>query len=267
MIGYALHKKGIITIPTKEFNGQVSLDGDKIFPLMVMNLLPAGIRGLVVGGLLAALMSSLSSLFNSCASLFTIDIYEKIRPGKSEKHLVTVGRIATGVIVIFGIMWIPVMPMVSQGGLYKYLQSVQGYLAPPITVVFLLGLFWKRINSYGAVWGLCTGFVLGMGKLTVQAFFGAGKIETPNYLAAIGDFNFLYYSGVLFAISVLVVVFVSLVTAPPGAEKVASLTFATATEEDKCNNRASWNTWDVIATCVVLGLVLGMYLYFTFWLS
>ena len=266
MIGYALHKKGIITIPTKEFNGQVSLDGDKIFPLMVVNLLPAGIRGFVVGGLLAALMSSLSSLFNSCASLFTIDIYEKIRPGKSEKHLVTVGRIATGVIVLFGIMWIPVMPMVSQGGLYKYLQSVQGYLAPPITAVFLLGLFWKRINSHGAVWGLCAGFILGMAKLTIQAFFGAGKIETPNYLAAIGDFNFLYCSGVLFAISILVIVFVSLVTAPPSAEKVASLTFATATEEDKHNNRASWNKWDVIATCVVLGLVLGIYLYFTLWL-
>ena len=266
MIGYALHHKGLITIPTKEFNGQVSLDGDKIFPLMVMNLLPAGIRGLVVGGLLAALMSSLSSLFNSCASLFTIDIYEKLRPGKSEKHLVTVGRIATGVIVIFGIMWIPVMPMVSQGGLYKYLQSVQGYLAPPITAVFLLGLFWKRINSHGAVWGLCTGFILGMAKLTVQAFFGAGKIETPAYLAAIGDFNFLYCSGVLFAISILIIVFVSLVTVPPNMEKIAGLTFATATEEDKRNNRASWNKWDIILTVTVLGLVLGMYLYFTFWL-
>ena len=266
MIGYALHHKGLITIPTKEFNGQVSLDGDKIFPLMVMNLLPAGIRGLVVGGLLAALMSSLSSLFNSCASLFTIDIYEKLRPGKSEKHLVTVGRIATGSIVIFGIMWIPVMPMVSQGGLYKYLQSVQGYLAPPITAVFLLGLFWKRINSHGAVWGLCVGFILGMAKLTVQAFFGAGKIETPAYLAAIGDFNFLYCSGVLFAISILIIVFVSLVTAPPNMEKIAGLTFATATEEDKRYNRASWNRWDIILTVTVLGLVLGMYLYFTFWL-
>ena len=264
LIGFALHQKGVITIPIREDTGK--LNGDQIFPIMVMNLLPVGIRGLVVGGLLAALMSSLSSLFNSCASLFTIDIYEKIRPGTSEKHLVAVGRIATGIIVVLGMMWIPVMPMISKGGLYQYLQSVQGYLAPPITAVFLLGLFWKRINSHGAMWGLSVGFILGMAKLTIQAFFGAGKIENPQFLAAIGDFNFLYASGVLFALSVLLVVGISLVTRPPDMEKIAGLTYATASEEDKRANRESWNKWDVFLTFVVLGLVLGMYLYFTFWL-
>ncbi len=228
LIGFALHQKGVITIPIREDTGK--LNGDQIFPIMVMNLLPVGIRGLVVGGLLAALMSSLSSLFNSCASLFTIDIYEKIRPGTSEKHLVAVGRIATGIIVVLGMMWIPVMPMISKGGLYQYLQSVQGYLAPPITAVFLLGLFWKRINSHGAMWGLSVGFILGMAKLTIQAFFGAGKIENPQFLAAIGDFNFLYASGVLFALSVLLVVGISLVTRPPDMEKIAGLTAATACE-------------------------------------
>ena len=149
LIGYALYQKGVIEIPTKIVDGQEGLDGDQVFAVMVSSLLPAGLRGLVVGGLLAALMSSLSSLFNSCASLFTVDIYEKINPKASERHLVSVGRVATVVVVAMGIIWIPVMQRISEGGLYKYLQSVQGYLAPPITAVFLLGLFCKRINVRG----------------------------------------------------------------------------------------------------------------------
>ena len=143
---------------------------------------------------MAALMSSLSSLFNSTATLFTVDIYEKIRPGMPERHLVAVGRLATLIVVALGLLWIPVMPLISKGGLYQYLQSVQGYLAPPITAVFLLGLFNQRVNAKGAVWGLGTGFALGIGKLTIQALFGKGKIESPAMLAAIGDFNFLYCS-------------------------------------------------------------------------
>ena len=273
LIGYALNSRGLIHIPQKVLNGQLLfekgqavLNGDMVFPTMVTSLLPSGLRGLVVAGLLAALMSSLSSLFNSSASLFTIDIYEKIRPGQSERHLVTVGRLATGVVVVLGILWIPVMPLVSGGGLYKYLQSVQGYLAPPITAVFLLGLFWKRTNSRGAVWGLGAGFVLGMAKLTIQAFFGAGKIESPAVLAAIGDFNFLYFSGVLFAASVAIVIVASLMTAPPSPEQIVSLTYATATPEDKRLNRANWNYVDILMTALVLSLVLGMYLYFSFWL-
>ena len=169
MIGWALHQKGIIQLPPKIVNGEVvaPIDGDQVFPSLVRMLLPPGIRGLIVACLLAALMSSLASLFNSSASLFTVDIYEKIRPGQSEQHLLMVGRIATATVVVLGIIWIPVMAKVSGGGLYQYLQSVQGYLAPPITAVFFLGLFWKRLNSAGATWALGTGFVLGMLKLTI----------------------------------------------------------------------------------------------------
>ena len=184
-----------------------------------------------------------------------------------EKHLVMVGRIATAVIVGLGILWIPVMPLISKGGLYQYLQSVQGYLAPPITAVFLLGLFWKRVNASGAVWGLCAGFALGMGKLLIQAFFGAGKIESPAFMAAHGDFNFLYFSGVLFAISVIVIVTASLLTPAPLEEQIQGLTYASVTADEKRENRANWNRVDVILTCVVLGLVIGMYLYFSFWLN
>ena len=263
MIGYALFKQGNLTIPLAEDG---TLKGDMVFPMMVQKLLPTGLRGLVVGGLLAALMSSLSSLFNSSASLFTIDIYEKIRPGQSERHLVTVGRIATGVVVVLGMAWIPVMHTIGEGGLYLYLQSVQGYLAPPITAVFLLGLFWKRINSKGAVAGLSIGFVVGMIKLTLEAMEGAGHLVDVPVLEAIGQFNFLYASGVLLVISVAIIIGVSLASEKPSEEQIVGLTYATATEEQKRENRASWNYVDVIGTVVVLGLVLGMYLYFSFWL-
>ena len=267
LIGYALHQKGLLAIPTKVVDGETVLAGDQVFPVMVSTLLPVGLRGLVVGGLMAALMSSLSSLFNSCASLFTKDVYEKINPGASERRLVNVGRIATGVVVALGIVWIPVMPMISKGGLYKYLQSVQSYLAPPITAVFLLGLFFKRINSAGAACGLVAGFVLGMGKLTIQALVGGGTITGPEWLVAIGDYNFLFASGWLLGISVAIVVSVSLMTPPPDDKKISGLTYATATVEQKAENRASWNKWDVIASIAVLAVVAGLYIYFSFWLG
>jgi SSS family solute:Na+ symporter len=265
LIGYALHQKGVegFSIPTED--GVIK--GDMVFPTMVSSLLPVGLRGLVVGGLLAALMSSLSSLFNSCASLFTVDVYKKLHPQASEKLLVHVGRMATGVIVVLGLLWIPIMPMIAKGGLYKYLQSVQGYLAPPITAVFLLGLFCKRINAKGAVAGLTVGFIAGIAKLTIQGMAGADKFADGSLLQFIGDYNFLYASGWLLAISVVVVVSVSLMTAPPSEEQIKNLTYSTATPEQRKENRESWNKWDVIATVGVLGLVLAMYLYFSFWLK
>ncbi len=269
LIGYALHQKGLITIPLKMTNGQEVLDGDKVFAVMVTSLLPAGLRGLVVGGLLAALMSSLSSLFNSCASLFTVDIYEKINPKASERHLVTVGRIATLVVVVMGIIWIPVMQRVSQGGLYRYLQDVQSYLGPPITAVFLLGLFFKRINGNGAVAGLAIGFIAGMGKLALQALTGGSSpvITSPDWLVYIGQYNFLFASGWLLLISIVAIVGVSLLTAPPKYEQIVNLTYATTTPEQKKEIRESWGLVDVLITVVVLGLVLGLYLYFSFWLN
>ncbi len=267
LMGYALHEKGIIQIPTKLVDGVAIINGDQVFPTMVTTLLPVGLRGVVVAGLLAALMSSLSALFNSAASLFTVDVYEKLWPGASEQKLVRVGRYATATVVGLGLLWIPVMPMISGGGLYQYLQSVQGYLAPPITAVFLLGIFWSRINSRGAVWGLASGFVIGMLKITIQAIFGHGKIENPAFLAAIGDFNFLYFTGVLFAISIVVVIAASFTAPPPDKAKLKGLTYASATEEDRKENRASWGWQDVVGTVAVLGGVLGMYLYFSFWLK
>lgn len=257
LIAYALAQKNLLRIDA----------ADQAFPEMVEELLPVGLRGMVVAGLIAALMSSLSSTFNSCSSLFTVDIYRKLRPEASERHLVTVGRLATFAVVGLGILWIPVMKLVSKGGLYVYLQSVQGYLAPPITAVFLLGLFSKRINAQGAVAGLTSGFVLGIAKLTLQAIVGAETIAMPDWLISIGKFNFLYFSGVLFAISVLVVVAVSLATKPQSESDIAGLTYATCTEEQRRENRESWNAWDVFHTIVILSIVLGIYVFFSFWLT
>jgi len=264
MIGYALHTKGIITIPAR---ADGSMNGDMVFPTMVAELLPAGLRGIVVAGLLSALMSSLASLFNSCATLFTVDIYQKLRPEKSQKELVRVGRIATGFVVAAGVIWIPVMKLVSGGGIYQYLQSVQGYLAPPITAVFLLGLFCKRINATGAFAGLAIGFVLGMIKLTVQALDGAGKFGDAGLLHEIGSYNFLYASGWLLVISVAVVVGGSLLTPAPTEEKLSGLTYSSITPEQAAENRASWGGAEVWATGVVLALVVGTYIYFSFWLG
>lgn len=262
MIGYGLHTKGIISLPLKEDGG---LDGDQVFPIMVSTLLPVGLRGLVVGGLLAALMSSLASLFNSCATLFTKDIYQKLNPGVDEARLVRVGRMATGVVVVLGLLWIPMMKAVSGGGLYVYLQSVQSYLAPPITAVFVLGLFFKRINSRGALVGLVTGFVLGMLKLAVQAGVGSGAIEGPEFMVAFGQINFLYFSGVLLLICVVVIVAASLSAPAPDEAQISGLTYGSLTEEDRRYNRESWSAIDVAATVIVLGIVLGVYLYFSFW--
>jgi len=261
MIGAALHARGAIAIPT---DAGGALNGDQVFPTLVATLLPPGMRGLVVAGLLAALMSSLSSLFNSTATLFTVDVYEKLRPGASERRYVNVGRAATGVVVLLGLAWIPVMPLISDGGLYQYLQNVQSYLAPPITAVFLLGIFFDRINTRGAVWGLCLGFGLGIGKLVAQSLFGAGKIESPALLAAIGDFNFLYFSGVLFLVCAIVIVLASLSAAAPDPARVRGLTFRT---RDREAVRASWNAADVALTAVVLGFVVLIYLYFSFWIG
>jgi len=261
LIGAALNSRGLLAIPTDAAGG---LDGDQVFPTLVTTLLPTGLRGLVVAGLMAALMSSLSSLFNSTATLFTVDIYEKIRPGASERQYVTVGRFATVVVVGLGLLWIPIMPRISEGGLYQYLQNVQSYLAPPITAVFLLGLFNNRINNRGAVWGLALGFALGIAKLLLQSLFGAGKIESPAILAAIGDMNFLYFSGVLFLISVVTIILASLTATAPDPERIRGLTFSSL---DRKAVRDSWDTRDIAATAVVLGLVAGIYIYFSFWIG
>ena len=150
--------------------GTLTLDDkNAAFPTLVKTIMPLGLRGLLAGGLLAALMSSLASVYNACSTLFTMDIYQKMKPEASGKQLVKVGRIATGVVVLLGMAWIPLMNRIS-GTLYQYLQSVQSYLAPPIAAVFLLGVFFKRLNGKGALTAMIVGFILGIVKLTLELF-------------------------------------------------------------------------------------------------
>jgi len=270
LMGWALNEQGFISIPMKmNAAGEMVMNGDQVFPTLVTTLLPAGLRGLIVACLLAALMSSLASLFNSSASLFTVDVYEKLVPNRTQKHYVTVGRIATTVVVILGMLWIPVMNKVQGGGLYQYLQSVQGYLAPPITAVFLLGVFWRRVNAPGAVWGLSVGFILGMTKLTIQALYGTadGKMADPAFLAAIGDFSFLYSTGILMAISVVVIVVVSLMTPAPSDLQLEGLTYSSVKSEAQDEIKASWDGWNKTLAWLIGILVIGMYTYFSFWLK
>ena len=268
MIGWALFKKAPEMFPLA-VNADGVIQGDMVFPMLVTTLLPAGLRGLIVACLLAALMSSLASLFNSSASLFTVDIYEKICPGKSEKHLVNVGRIATTVVVLLGIIWIPIMKVISSGGLYDYLQGAQSYLAPSITAVFLLGIFWKRMNTTGAMWGLVLGFTLGMLKLTIQSLFGAGKIETPAVLAYIGDYNQFYAGGVLFVISVAVIIIASVLTEAPTKKQTEGLTYAwlKSDKEASAEVSASWTFSNKLFAAIILTGCAAMYLYFSFWLN
>ncbi len=260
LIGAALNAQGVIHLPVKG----TGIDGDRVFPTLVTQLLPPGLRGLVIAGLLAALMSSLSSLFNSSAALFTVDIYQKLKKGASEKELVYVGKIATTVVVVCGLIWIPIMKQVAQGGggLYDYLQNVQSFLAPAITATFLLGIFWSRINAKGAVWGLTVGFILGMGKLTVQTFFGPGKLENPAILYNIGAFNAYYACGVLFLATVIVLVVVSLATKAQDPEQIKGLTFSSINKEEV---RASIHPVDIVTTLIVVAMILTIYLYFSFW--
>src|SRR5574344_618376 len=201
----------VFAIPLKTLaDGSQVINGDTVFPTLVQTLLPVGFRGLVVAGLIAALMSSLASLFNSVSTLFTVDVYKKLHPGVSEKSLVPIGRCTTVVMTALGIIWVPIMKAISSGGLYQYIQSVQSFLAPPIVAVFLLGLLWKRSNLRGATWGLGLGFVLGMMKLAIDGFF---KTSGPACLQALANFQDLYFSGILLITSFAIVIVASF-TAP-----------------------------------------------------
>ena len=216
LIAYAMTKTGQLSYGSS----------DQVFPTLVRELLPSGIRGLVAGGLLAALMSSLSSVFNSCSTLFTMDIYKKLYPETDEKKLVFVGRIATGIVVLSGILWIPFIKVVSGAGLYTYLQSVQAYIAPPIASVFLLGLFWSRINASGALAALVGGFIAGMIRLGLEIKKSTLTVDGIWY--QIADLNFLYFAIFSFLTCVVVLIAVSMFTPPPDLEKINGLTYDTS---------------------------------------
>ena len=246
-------------------NGQIIRENDKqAFPLMVANVLPVGVRGMVVAGLLAALMSSLAGVFNACSTLFTIDFYSRLKPNVSQEKLVWVGRVATGVMALIGLLWLPVI----QGGkgLYDYLQGVQAYLAPPIFVVFFAGIFNKRLNAKGALAALYSGFALGLIRLAIDTpvKLGSGFAYTEGtFLWIINNIFFQYYGLLIFIISLAVMYIVSYMTEAPDYARISGLTFGTRTEEQKKTTRDSWSAIDVFLSVLVVVLILIAYIYFS----
>lgn len=255
LIAYVLYQKGELQLP---LNASGEADFNAAFPAMVEQIMPMGLRGLLAGGLLAALMASLASVYNACSTLYTMDIYQPAHPKASEKQLVKVGRIATGVVVVLGMVWIPMMGRISNT-LYTYLQSVQSYLAPPIAAVFLLGVFFKRLNAKGAYTAMVSGFILGLLKLTLELF----KDSLSGVLYQFSTVNFLYFCIWLFLFAIVVMVVVSLRSEAPTNEKVKGLTFATTVAADKAASRASWNNLDIILSAIVVAIIFAVFLYFS----
>jgi SSS family solute:Na+ symporter len=267
MICFALAKSGGNAALQQNFfdeNGQIIRDNaQQAFPMLVTQVLPIGVRGVVVAGLLAALMSSLAGAFNASAALFTIDFYSKLRPLASQKHVVWVGRVATAVMVLIGLAWIPVIR--GGKGLYDYLQGIQSYLAPPIFVVFFLGIFSKRLNAKGCLWALIVGFALGLFRLAVDTPVKLIKdfsYAEGSFFWVMNNIYFQYYSLIILIVCLGVMVLVSYLTEEPAYSKINGLTYGTLTDEDRRTSRASWNKWDVIASGAVLVAILAAYLYF-----
>jgi SSS family solute:Na+ symporter len=245
---------------------------DEALPTLIGVLLPTGLKGLVVAGMLAALMSSLSSVFNSCSTLITWDVYKQLNPGASDRTLVWVGQISTVVLVVLGLLWIPMMDLIS-GQIYQYLQSVQAYISPPIAAVFLLGIFWQRLNAAGAIASLAVGFVLGIGRLLAEL----NKDSLGGFLYWYADINFLHFAIFLFVVCASVLIAVSFATPAPAPEKLRGLTFATTAGGETAQATAhgvqehlptlhsdpAWRLTDKVLTVGAILCVAAIWLYFT----
>lgn len=251
---------GLIARALVDKGEMVITRADHALPVMIQTLLPIGLRGIVVAGFLAALMSSLSAVFNSCSTLITFDVYKKMKPNASEAQLVRVGKISTAALVVLGFAWIPFMQYISSQ-VYVYLQSVQAYISPPIAAVFLLGIAWKRVNAKGAMAALWSGFVLGFARLLLEL----DKANLTGVLQWYATINFLHFAILLFVISVVILVVVSLLTQPEDEKKLAGLTFATAEAGHQGDLPASdpvWRGRDVWFSILLVASVGLVWLYF-----
>ncbi len=267
MICFALAKSGInqdIQSRLIDANGNVIREqAQGAFALLVTHVLPVGVRGIVVAGLLAALMSALAGVFNASSSLFTMDFYSRFKPNASQEKLVRVGRIATVVMVIIGLLWIPVIQ--GARGLYDYLQGIQAYLAPPIFVVFFFGVFMKRLNGPGCLATLLTGFLMGLFRLIVDTpvKLGGAAYTEGSFLWIVNNIFFQYYSLLITVVCILVFIIVSYATKQPDYAKIGGLTFSTLSPEDRKATRATWNTKDVVFSLLLIAAIIAIYLYFT----
>jgi SSS family solute:Na+ symporter len=246
---------------------------DYAYPTLILNLLPTGLVGLVMAALLAAVMGAMSSVFNSASTLVTLDFYKKIRPQASEGQLVNFGRVATGFMVLLGLLWVPFIHYISSQ-LYIYLQSVQAYISPPISACFVLGILWPRLNGAGAISSLLTGFVLGATRFVLELAdqAGGGHFQSPAVRWLV-DMNFLHYAIFMFVVCSLVLVVVSLMTKPPDRKQLAGLTFATVDEKiettvvDPRQRKPAHETQterviNIVFSLLLLGTVISLWIYF-----
>ena len=251
VIAYALLQEGTIDFSLS--------NADQALPTMITSFLPMGIKGLAIAGLLAALMSSLSSAFNSSSTLLTIDFYKQYRPNASDKNLVRFGQLATVVLVIVSLGWIPFMRALMGGGIFHYLQSVQAYISPPIAAVFLFGLMYKWINAKGAIVALWTGFALGIFRLVTEFMSKEGilVVADDSMLGMLLSINFLHYAIILFVFSAFVLSLISMLGKPQDEKQLRDVTF----DREK-PVKFRWST-DVILTVVLLILVLILWWVFS----
>ena len=249
IIAFALSQQGVLTYEKS----------DEVFPVLVKTLLPVGLKGLVAGGLMAALMSSLASVFNSCSTIFTIDIYKKLKPKTPEKRLVNIGKLATTIVVVLGIIWIPIMDKIGGGVLYQYLQSVQSYIAPPITAVFLLGIIWKRVNSKAAIVTLFSGLIVAAVRILAEIY----QTQLTGFALTFATINFAHMAIFMFILSIIICISVSLATNPPDYAAIQGLSFGTLSEKDRVVNKESISTIDIVLSVLLIIVVISVLSYFT----
>jgi SSS family solute:Na+ symporter len=240
---------------------------DTAFGSMVKFVLPAGVKGIVTIGFISALVASLAAFFNSCATLFTEDFYKPMFKGKSEAKYVLAGRIATIVVVILGIVWIPVM--MSLGSLYDYLQGIQSLLAPAMVAVFVMGIFSKKITPKAGEFGMIGGFIIGMVRLLTNILTTPAKETGLTIVNTTTDFwqntawfwqtNWLIFEIWLLVFIMIMMAVVSFFTKKPTQQQIEFVSF---TGDYKKLIRQSWNKWDVIASLGVIAFCAAFYWYF-----
>ncbi|CAH1777913.1 unnamed protein product [Owenia fusiformis] len=206
------------------------------YPLLVLRVMPTGLRGLMLAAMLAALMSSLTSIFNSSSTLFTMDIWQRVRPRASQNELVLTGRIFSAIMIGLSVAWLPILQLIQGSQLWNYLQSISSYINPPWVAVFLLGMFWPRCNEQGAFWGLMAGLIAGVIRMGIHFSFpepscAAGVEDTRP--AIFKDVHYLHFAMILFAISFIVIVSVSLLTEPRPKRKLHRLTWSTRMDKEE----------------------------------
>jgi SSS family solute:Na+ symporter len=253
------------------FPDQLANKPDYAYPTLVLNLLPTGLVGLVMAALLAAVMGAMSSVFNSASTLVTLDFYKKIRPEASEAQLVNFGRVATGFMVLLGLLWVPFIHLISSQ-LYIYLQSVQAYISPPIAACFVLGILWPRLNGQGAISSLLTGFVLGAVRFVAELMAAQGA-QFSGVMEWLVKMNFLHYAIFMFVVCSVVLVGVSLATPAPDRARLGGLTFATVGEKIETTAVGSpvrkpaqetpgEHRMNVAFSLLLLATVIGLWIYF-----